>query len=81
MTPRSFPGQNLVYRGPTPDIGDLPCERMRPGVIRSVWEFTPEEHIAVAEGADIELYIHGEPIPPVALIVSSIPKDVSGSAG
>lgn len=76
MKPRSFESQNLVYRGPTPDVGDLPCERVTPGLIRSVWELTPEERMAIAEGADIELLIHTEPIPPVRLAVYGEPKPV-----
>lgn len=79
MIPRSFPGQNLVYCGPTPDVGDLPCQRLRPGAILSVWELTPEERIAIAEGADIELTILIEPIPPVSLAVHQDGKEIPGS--
>lgn len=78
MTPRGFPSQNLVYRGPTPDVGDLPCQRIKPGMILSVWELTPEERIAIAEGADIELVILTEPIPPVSLAVHRGEKEIPG---
>jgi hypothetical protein len=31
---------NLVYKGQTPDVADLHCERLRPGLIASVWWLT-----------------------------------------
>lgn len=58
---------NMVYTGPTPEIVDLHCERIQPGMIRSVWWFTPAERAAIANGANLSLTIHTEPIPPVAL--------------
>lgn len=79
MTPRPFAAQNLVYRGPTPDVGDLPCQRVQPGMILSVWELTHEERIAIAEGADIELVILTEPIPPVSLAVHQGEKEIPGA--
>jgi hypothetical protein len=57
----------MVYVGPTPDIGDLHCERLAPGRIRSVWWFTPADREAIARGANLSLTILGEPIPPVSL--------------
>lgn len=78
MIPRSFPAANLVYTGPSPEVGDLPCQRVAQGVIRSVWELTPDERVAVAEGADIALVIWSEPIPPVALGVCTDPKVIPG---
>lgn len=67
MTPVRTASSNLVYRGPSPDIRDLHCERIRPGVIRSVWWFTPAERAAIAAGANLSLTILTEPIPPVSL--------------
>ncbi len=63
------PITELVYRGPTPDIGDLWCHREEFGVIMSVWEPSDEERQLIAEGGNIVLWIHTEPIPPVALSV------------
>lgn len=60
----------MVYYGPTPDIGDLHCQRIEPGRIRSVWEFTDEERAAIADGANLSLTILGEPIPPVSLYIT-----------
>jgi hypothetical protein len=48
-------------------IGDLVCERVKPGVIRSFWKPTDEELHVLAGGGVLELVILGEPIPPVAL--------------
>lgn len=78
MTPRPFAEQNLVYRGPSADVGDLPCQRVEPGVILSVWEPTPEERLAIAEGADVQLVVLGEPIPPIALAVYAGAKEIPG---
>lgn len=67
MKPVRTAASNMVYTGPTPEIGDLHCERLRPGLIRSVWWFTPAEREAIARGANLSLTIMGEPIPPVSL--------------
>lgn len=67
MKPVRTSRSNLVYRGPTVDINDLHCERVRPGQIRSIWWFTPAERQAIASGANLSLTILGEPIPPVSL--------------
>lgn len=67
MKPVRTASSNLVYTGPTPEIGDLHCERLAPGRIRSVWWFTPEERRLIAAGANLSLTILGEPIPPVSL--------------
>lgn len=71
MRPVRTAKSNLVYVGPTPNIGDLHCERRAPGRIYSVWEPTPDERKAIADGANIELGVMGEPIPPVSLVVVS----------
>lgn len=76
MKPRTFPEANVVYRKPNSGIADLPCQRVKPGMIRSIWELDPAERGAVAAGADVELWIMTEPIPPVGLQVSD-PKAIS----
>jgi hypothetical protein len=60
---------NLVYVGPTLDVGDLHCQRIRPGFIRSVWSFSPAEREAIAQGATLALEIYTEPIPPVGMAI------------
>lgn len=67
MKPVRTKSSNLVYEGPTPEIGDLHCERIRPGVIRSVWWFSDYDREQIAKGANLSLTIMGEPIPPVSL--------------
>lgn len=69
MKPVRTANSNLVYTGP-PGVGDLHCERVQPGRIRSVWYLTPEERRWIADGANIGLDIVTEPIPPVALFVT-----------
>lgn len=59
---------DIVYRGPG-EVGDLWCHRVEPGLILSVWELTDEERAKIANGGNVCLWIHTEPIPPVALSV------------
>lgn len=77
MRPIKTDRSNFTYKGPTPDIMDLPCERATcPGggamdggrVVYSVWEPSEEERAFVARGGNIKLGIYAmEPIPPVSL--------------
>ena len=76
MKPVPTKDDNMTYKGPTPDIGDLPCHRVRPGFILSEWDLTKAERIAIARGGRIELGIHSEPIPPVQLSV--VQRDEAG---
>lgn len=82
MKPIKTKRTNITYRGPTPDIMDLPCERalvdsseQAPGldegrVVFSIWEPSPEERDFVARTNNIKLGIYGmEPIPPVQLSI------------
>ncbi len=69
MKPVKFAEAEIVYRGPTAEIGDLWCQRVRPGQIRSVWEFTDEERAVIADGGRVELVLFNEPIPPISLNV------------
>lgn len=81
MKPIKTDRTNFTYKGPTPDVMDLPVERATvdgaetksgsldgAGVVFSVWEPSPEEREFVARGGNIKLGIYGmEPIPPVSL--------------
>lgn len=69
MKPVRHAGSNLVYRGPTPDIGDLWCQRSRPHEIRVVYEFTDDERALIAAGGRVELAMYYEPIPPISMVV------------
>lgn len=69
MKPVHTANSNVVYRGPTPEIRDLHCQRIAPGQVRSVWMLTPDERAAIARGANIGLDVLTEPIPPVAVFV------------
>jgi hypothetical protein len=67
MKPIRHAGSNVLYKGPTPEIDDLWCERVEPGEIHTVWELADEERAAIAAGGRVVLMILSEPIPPVAL--------------
>lgn len=69
MRPVKVAQSNIVYRGPTAEIGDLWCERVSPGQIASVWEPSDEERELLAAGGRIELLLWSEPIPPISLAV------------
>lgn len=80
MKPIKTEKSNFAYRGPTPGIGDLPCERKIENprgvdgstfsAVYSVWEPTDEERGRVSRGANVKLgIIDMEPIPPVTLEV------------
>lgn len=81
MQPIKTPQSNFVYKGPTPHVVDLPCEKSKEticvdaaiievSVVYSVWEFTDEERESIARGGNVKLGIMGaEPIPPVLLFV------------
>lgn len=75
MQPVKTKRSNFVYKGSTPNILDLPCRREY-GVVYSTWELSHEERIAIAEGANIELGIYYEPIPPVSLAIDSTPIEL-----
>ena len=60
----------LTYHGPSSDIGDLPCERMQAGQIRSVWKPSEIERARIAHGDNIEIVLYAEPIPPLSVIVT-----------
>ena len=70
MLPTRTEKSNLVYRGPSPEIGDLDCQRITPGLIRSIWVLSPEERDYIARGGNLELDLWAEPIPPIALNVT-----------
>ena len=74
MRPVKFEAADVVYRGPTPEIGDLWVHRRRPGVIESVWQPSEDERRMIAEGGRVLLTIHSEPIPPVS--VQAIHRDL-----
>lgn len=67
MRPVRTARSNMVYVGPTPDIGDLHCQRIMPGHVRSIWRLSKAERAFVAATGHIELDLFTEPIPPVSL--------------
>lgn len=69
MRPVRTANSNLVYVGP-PGVGDLHCQRIEPGHIRSIWYLTAEERRLIAAGANVGLDVLTEPVPPVSLFVT-----------
>lgn len=69
MKPIKTAACNHVYLGPTPEIGDLHCQRVQHGEIRSFWTPTPAELELLNAGGAVQLDILTEPIPPVAVNV------------
>lgn len=71
MKPVRTAWTEIVYRGPTPEIGDLWCHREAPGEIWSVWEPTEEERAKLAAGGRILVVLNTEPIPPLSVSVAT----------
>lgn len=69
MKPVKHAGADVVYRGPTAEIGDLWCMRDRPGLIRVVYELDDQDREMIATGGRIMLGIWAEPIPPISMQV------------
>lgn len=72
MRPIRTARSNVVYTAPqsAPEVSDLHCERVRPGIIRSVWALDADERAAIAQGANVSLWAFNEPHPVVALEVT-----------
>lgn len=79
MRPVKHDEADVVYRGPTPDIGDLWCQRERPGLIRVVYELDDEDRQLIAAGGRIMLGIWTEPIPPISM--QAIPESMCRPVG
>jgi hypothetical protein len=69
VRPVRIASSDVVYRGPTDEIGDLWCRRLVPGTIESVWEPDEGERQILAAGGRVLLVLHSEPIPPVSMMV------------
>jgi hypothetical protein len=69
MHPIKHGSSNLVYRGPTPDIGDLWVQRVRQHEIRVVYDLDDHDRELIAAGGRIELAMYFEPIPPISMVV------------
>lgn len=71
MRPVVTPRTDVILRG-GPGVGDLPATRCDPACTMSVWDLSPDERIAIAEGALIELHVQTfTPHPPVELRIST----------
>ena len=70
MEPIRTQSSNFMLRSQTPEVPDMPGERVEPGHIRFVWALSQHERDAVTEGLNIEVEIFGEPFPPVTLNVT-----------
>lgn len=71
VQPIKTEASNFIYRNPRPTSPDMPIERIEPGHIRSVWKLSDRERDYIAhQGANIELDMFAEPIPPVWLNVT-----------
>lgn len=79
MNPVRTAHTEMVYRGPTPEIGDLWCHRVEPGVIESIWQPDEEELQMLAEGGRVVLKVYSEPLPPVSVnVMHRVPSSPVG---
>lgn len=72
MKPIKTATTGIVYRGPISEIGDLWCERVSRGEIRSFWKPSEDELAVLAGGGCIQLDVLTEPLPPLAVNVSPV---------
>lgn len=66
MRPIRTTQSNFTYLGPAPDIADLPGRR-EGRHFYGVFQLTDEEREQVANGAQVEIGIYAEPIPPISV--------------
>lgn len=71
MKPVRTKTTEMVYRGPTEEIGDLWTHRVRPGEIESFWRPDAGELEILNAGGVVELSLYNEPIPPIGMRVVS----------
>jgi hypothetical protein len=69
MRPVKVKESDVCYRGPTPDIGDLWCERVALGQIKVVYGLSDAERAVLAANGRVELILWSEPIPPISMNV------------
>lgn len=69
MHPIKFGAADVVYRGPTPEIGDLWVYRLEPGHVEAVFELDDHDRELIAAGGRIRIGILTEPMPPISLQV------------
>jgi predicted RNA-binding Zn-ribbon protein involved in translation (DUF1610 family) len=70
------PYTNAVLKGPSEDIGDLPCElaldpEHKSVVTVSAWEPDERQRALIAAGAHLRMSVWQHPIPPLALAIES----------
>lgn len=71
MKPIRTAHSNFVWKGPTPEIGDLHAQMDHESQrTRTVWTLSADERIAVAAGANIALDVWGQH-PPVDVSVTN----------
>lgn len=72
---------NLIYFGPTKEIGDLPCRREQPGMISGNWRPSADEPAVLNAGGSVEVTVWSEPIPPMAVNVATSEDDAIVEGG
>lgn len=71
-------GRAVVFAENQPEYFSLPARVTDKGVVRTRWQFTPDERGAIADGACLELELHtfGQPLQPVHLEIEGIERPV-----
>ena len=69
MLPLKFEGHNVIMGEGQPDYEPLPAFKDNDGVITTLWEFTPEEREAIANGENLMIQVStfNKPLQPVGL--------------
>lgn len=67
MEPVARVDHNCIYKGSSPEVGDLSCFRSEPGEVWSHWQPTAEELDLLNAGGHVALGVYTEPIPPLSI--------------
>ena len=72
-----FQPHEIVYAKDQPEYNPLPVHRNRRGVVLSRWKLTDEEREAIANGADVWLYVYtfNQPLQPLRLEIPVCAND------
>lgn len=69
--------RKVVFAENQPEYQSLPALLYPSGMVRSRWHFTPDERRAIADGADLELFVwtFNRPLQPVDLQILGVDSE------
>jgi DNA-directed RNA polymerase subunit RPC12/RpoP len=74
MRPVRTQDADVTYLGPNPEIADLPVHRAEVGRIYATFALSDAERTMIANGAQVQIGIFTEPMPPISVAVVNEPE-------